>query len=105
MIITGYPRTTTDVELDHMIEAECARAWAEQQITITPVTQPTQEQRIDASASAQIADDNFRRGLDWLATTMERVAGTPDADKLASIYDQISDLGYEVRQIMKGWKV
>lgn len=105
MIITAYPRTTTDAELDRMIEAECERAWAEQQINITPIVQPTQEQRIDASASAQLADDNFRRGMDWLSTTMERVAGTPDADKLASIYDQMSDLAYEVRQIVKGWKV
>ena len=105
MIITGYPRTTTDAELDRMIEAECERAWDEQQITITPIAQLTQEQRIDADASARLADDNFRRGLDWLATTAERVPGTPDADRLNSIYDQISDLVHEMRQIKKGWGV
>lgn len=105
MIIMAYPRTTTDAELDRMIEEECGKAWAEQQITVTPINQPSQEQRIEADASARLALDNFNRGMEWLDTTMERVKGTPEADKLASIYDQISDLVYEVRQIKKGWGV
>ena len=103
MIITGYPRN--DAALDAAYEAECAQIWEEQQIHVVELKPLTQEQKINAGASAQLAVDGFTRGLDWLAETIERVKNTADADKLASIYDQFSDLRFEVNQIRKEWKV
>ena len=103
MIITGYPRN--DAELDRAYEAESARMWEEQQVVVTELPRLTQEQRINADASAQIAVNDFQRGLDWLAETIDRVKGTADADKLAELYDSIDDLRFEVNKIRKEWKV
>lgn len=102
-IVVGYPRN--DAQLDKACEAECARAWDEQQVIVIELQKLTQEQKINADASAQLAIDNFNRGLDWLSETIDRVKGTADEDKLASLYDQFSDLRYEVSQIRKEWKV
>ena len=105
-IVVGYPRTTSDVQLDNMIEAENEKSWNEQQIPVKEVPQMrklNEEEIVNAFAACSVAVMCMDHSLDWIATTIERAKGTAEADKLASIYDTLSDLRYEVNKIKEGW--
>ena len=102
-IVIGYPRTTTDAELDNMIQAENSRVWEEQQAEVPVMRTMKKEELADADASLHVADDCIAHGLEFLNETIDKIAGTVAADKLASIYDQISDLRFEAEKIRKEW--
>ena len=61
------------------------------------------EELADVSATVQVATDCFKHGLDFLSEGINKVSGSADADKLASLYDQMADIRYEVEKISKGW--
>lgn len=103
MIITGYPRVTSDAELDRMIEAECEKGWEEQQAEVAQMRTLTEEEMVNAFASCAVAISCFDHLLDWIATTIDRSKGTPEADKLAGMYDELSDRRLELKKIKEGW--
>ena len=102
-IITLYPRTTTDAELDNMIQAECERAWKEGQVVVPTMRTMKKEDLADPAASLQVGTDCIEHGLEFISETIDKITGTKYADLLASIYDQISDLRFEAEKIRKGW--
>ena len=102
-IVVGYPRTTTDAELDSMIEAENSRTWEEQQIEVPAMRTMKKEELGDPAASLQVGTDCINHGLEFISETIDKITGTKDADLLASIYDQISDLRYAAEKIRKRW--
>ena len=107
-IITGYPRTTPDAQLDNMVEAENEKIWSEQQIPVEEVPQMRkldEHQIIEAFASCSTAVMFMEHSLNWIATTIERAKGTAEADKLANIYDTLSDLKLEVNKMKEGWDI
>ena len=99
----GYP--VKDAQLDAMYQAETSRIWEAQQIqaTVPVMRKLSKEELADVSATVQVATDCFKHGLDFLSEGIDKVSGSADADKLASLYDQITDLRYEVEKIRKGW--
>lgn len=102
-IIVGYPRTTTDAELDRMIEAENSRAWEEQQPKVPVMRRMSKEELADPAASLHVGTDCINHGLEFISKTIDQISGTKDADILASIYDQIADLRFEAEKIRKRW--
>lgn len=100
--VIGYPRP--DVELDHMVEADAGKRWAEQQVVIPEIKPLTEEQWVNADAAGQVAEGCLENALGWIATFMERLGNLPESDKVASIYDTISDLKYDFKEIRKGLK-
>ena len=100
--VIGYPRQ--DVQLDHMVEAENARIWEQQQVNIPEIKPLTEEQWVNADAAGQVAEGCLENALGWIATFMERLGNRPESDKVASIYDTISDLKYDFKEIRKGLK-
>lgn len=99
----GYP--VKDAQLDALYQAETSRTWNEQQIqAAVPVMRKlSKEELADVSATVQVATDCFKHGLDFLSEGIDKVSGSADADKLASLYDQMADIRYEVEKIRKGW--
>lgn len=99
----GYP--VKDAQLDALYQAETSRIWNEQQIqAAVPVMRKlSKEELADVSATVQVATDCFKHGLDFLSEGIDKVSGSADADKLASLYDQMADIRYEVEKIRKGW--
>ena len=104
MIITGYPMK--NAALDAAYEAESARMWEEQQIQEEPVHEMRkldEEETVNAYAGCALAVSCFDHTLNWIAETIDRAKGTAEADKLASIYDQLSDLRFETNKIKEVW--
>lgn len=99
--VIGYPRQ--DVQLDNMVEAENARIWEEQQVVIPEVRKLGKEELADAAATLKVGTDCFQHGMDFLSEGIDKISGSVDAVKLAGLYDQISDLIFEVNKIRKEW--
>lgn len=109
-IVVGYPRTTSDAELERIIEADMEKAWenAQPEAPVKEVPQMRkldENQTIEAFAGCSTAVMCMDHSLNWIATTIERAKGTAEADKLASVYDTLSDLRYEVNKIKEGWDI
>ena len=103
-IITGYPMS--NAALDAAYEAESARMLEEQQIHEEPVPEMRkldEQETVEAYAGCVVALDCFEHTLNWIAETIDRAKGTAEADKLASIYDQLSDLKLETKKIKEVW--
>ena len=79
-IVTLYPRTTTDAELDNMIQAECERAWEGGQVEIPSVRTMKKEELADADASLHVGTDCINHGLEFISKTIDQIAGTKAAD-------------------------
>ena len=101
-IVVGYP-LNADAALDAAIQRENERIWEDQQIAIPDVRKPEKEELADAAASIKVGTDAIQRGLDFISSGIDQIGGSVDAVKLAGLYDQISDLCFEVNKIRKGW--
>ena len=101
-IMVGYP-LNADAKLDAAIQAENKRIWSDQQIVIPEVRKLKKEELADVDAAIHVAEDCFKHGMEFLSEGIDKISGSSDADKLASIYDQLSDLCYEVNKIRKEW--
>ena len=100
--MVGYPLNDA-AALDAAIQAENERIWEDQQIVIPEIRELKKEELADAAASIKTGEDCFKHGLEFLSSGIDQIAGSVDAVKLAGLYDQISDLCYEVNQIRKRW--
>lgn len=104
MNITGYPRMVSNAELERLYEEECSRAWDNQQPEIPQMRVLNEEERVEAFAACDIAASCVEHTLSWIAETISRVEGTAEADKLAGMYDQLSDFKIDLNKIKKGWE-
>lgn len=96
--VVGYP--------DAVFSADSARIWEEQQIEVKELPrmrQLNEEEKTGAFAAASLAVSCFDHTLDWLATLIDRIEGTAERDKVAGIYDQLSDYRLEVNKMKEGW--
>lgn len=104
MIMTEYP--VTDREIDLAYERESEKMWEAQQIpegTVPEMRKLNEEETINAYAGCTLAVSCFDHTLNWIAETIDRAKGTVEADKLANIYDRLSDLRYETNKIKEVW--
>lgn len=101
-IMVGYPLNDA-AALDAAIQAENERIWEDQQIVIPEIRELKKEELADAAASIKVGEDCFRHGLEFFSAGIDKIEGSVDAVKLAGLYDQISDLCFEINQIRKRW--
>ena len=92
---------TPDWQLDRMYEDESAKKWEEQtKRAADPMDFIEPEDLLYASTHLEVAKEvNFDNALEWISKTIDLLKGTPEADKLAEIYDRLSDLSSEMMQI------
>ena len=102
-MITAGRTGTPDWQLDNMIEAEAAQAW-ENQSAARPLAGCDYDSINNAWAALETMRISFNLLEDHFATATRQIEGTPEADKLASIFDQLSDLATEVRSIQSTLK-
>ena len=89
---------TPDWQLNLMYETESDRLWEEQnKQPEDPLDSIDMDNLLEASCNLNTAKtcDNDN-ALDWIAKAIELIKGTPEAEKLADIYDRLSDLTYEM---------
>ena len=99
--MTGYP-VQTDAEIDNMYEAELARGWEEK--CAKPEEFRTIEEigtniRIDAFAPLNGANFTLGLVLGNIEESMEKIRGTVQHDKLASLYDDLYNIRHDLREI------
>ena len=95
---------TPDWQLNRLYENESDRMWEEMNRTeiSDPLDEVDTQNLLSVSTHLETAKEcDFDFALDWISKSIELIKGTPEADKLASIYDAVSDLSYEMMQIAK----
>ena len=99
----GMVQGTPDWQLDLMYESETDRLWAEQQDQ--PKANPLEKFDFDAlneaHANLHVPLLDCKSIVKYIGEAIEAIPGTPEADKLASIADQISDLSADINDIYK----
>ena len=106
----GMVHGTPDWQLDRMYENESDRIWAEQNqehpeaFDLLP-----SEILLEVYTHLLTAKEcNLDHALEWIGDTMNKVVGTPEYDKLASIYDSINNIVPEVMKIsnkaLESWR-
>lgn len=94
-----------DATLDRLIEQEAADMWERMQPP--PMEEKDYYKRFsfstlnEAWAHTKTTIRDFEMIEEYLGKTFDLITGTPEHDKLASIIDEVSDLKYEVKQIVK----
>jgi hypothetical protein len=97
----GMVQGTPDWQLDRMYENESDRIWAEQNteqpeaLDFVPVVTLVEMHRDLVFAN----DFDLNAALYWIENAMNRIHDTPEYDRLASIYDAVSDLRFEIKKI------
>lgn len=96
-MVTGTP----DWQLDLMYEGESAEMWEKaNEQPKEPLDFIEPNNLLEAYSKLWTAKTcDFDNALRWISEAIENLKGTPEADRLASIYDAVSDLSYEVRKI------
>ena len=103
IMTAGMVHGTPDWQLDRMVESEAAAAWEDQQVKDVPkpLDSLTFNQKNEAHSSLTVVELDFKGVKKYLSDACDAIPGTPEADKLASIYDTVSDLYAEVIEIRK----
>ena len=101
IITAGMVHGTPDWQLDRMVESEAAAAWEDQQVKEVPkpLDSFSFDQKNEAHSSLTVVDLDFSSIKKYLAEACDAIPGTPEADKMASIYDAVSDLYAEMIEI------
>ena len=101
---------TPDWQLDMMYEGESAEMWEKSNEQPKEPLDFIEEQKLLGAATKLFVakTSDLDNALTWISEAVDLIAGTPEADKLASIYDAVSDLSYEMMQIqqkvLKKWE-
>lgn len=99
-VVTAGRTGTPDWQLDRMFESECAAAWEkENECTPTQLSQKGFEQINYAWAALETARLNFQFLEEQFGTAINSIEGTPESDKLASLYDSLIDIKLEAQKI------
>lgn len=100
MMTAGMVKGTPDWQLDRIYESECAEAWEkENEPQPTEISRYSFESINRAWAALETAKSTFGLLESEICEALESIIGTPQSDKLASLYDTISDLALEVKEI------
>ena len=96
----GMTHGTPDWQLDNQYEAESAAEWEKQNGTeVTALNRKSFDSLNRAWAALETARLDFESLQNYIATACQHIDGTTEGDKLASIYDTLSDLRIEVKAI------
>ena len=97
----GMVNGTPDWQLDRMWESESARKWEEQQEQPKDAFDFVEpEDLLAVYAHLNTAKEtSIDHAIEWTEKAMELIKGTPEYDKLAVLYDTLSDVGYDMMQI------
>lgn len=98
----GMVRGTPEWQLDNQYEAETAAEWERQNAEAEPINLLNRKD-YDTLISAWAALENVKAEFGLMETNfakaMEKIPNTPESDRLASVFDQLSDLMLEVTAI------
>lgn len=99
----GMVHGTPDWQLDRMYESELAQAWEDGQMEekANPLEQFDFDALNEAHSSLYVALLDCKSLVKFIGETMDAIPGTPEADKLAAISDQVSDLSADIDGICK----
>ena len=90
----------TDVALDRAIEIANELEWeAQNQPIAKPIETLKTTTRISSYASINTAMYLLKLALDDIGEGQEKVKNTPQGDKLAGMYDQLSDFIYDLKEV------
>lgn len=99
----GMVRGTPEWQLDNQYEAETAAEWARQNAPEEEPINLLNRKDYDTLISAWAALENVKAEFGLMETNfakaMEKIPNTPESDRLASIFNQLSDLMLEVTAI------
>lgn len=103
MKTAGMVKGTPDWQLDKMYEDESDRLWTEQQEQpkANPLKQFGFDELNDAHSSLCVPLLDCQSIVKFIGDAINAIPGTPEADKLASIADEVSDLEAEIDKISK----
>ena len=90
--------TVAEVRTQEMYEQESARMWEDQNPT-QPIEKLSNETRIDAFASVNVAREAIPHVLDFIGDAWKIIENTPQGDKLGSLYDRLNDFYYELKEV------
>lgn len=103
IVTAGMAKGTPDWQLDNQYEAETAAEWERQNAPdvepINLLNRKNYDSLIGAWASLETVKTEFACIETQFANAMENIKNTPESDRLASIFDQLSDLMLEVTAI------
>lgn len=101
MRTAGMVNGTPDWQLDMMYENESAMMWEAQQEQ--PKANPLERFDFDALNAAHahlsVPELDCKSIVDFIGRTIDEIPGTPEADKLASLADEVSDIYAEIKKI------
>ena len=91
----------TDVALDRAIEIANEMEWEAQNPPelAKPIEMLKSTVRISSYASINTARYLLKLALDDIGEGQEKVKNTPQGDKLAGLYDQLSDFIYDLKEV------
>lgn len=91
----------TDVALDRAIEIANENEWEAQNPPepSQPIKSLSNDVRISAYAIINTGRFMMGIGLEYIGEGLELVKNTPQGDKLAGLYDQLSDLIHDLKEV------
>lgn len=104
-IETAGRRGTPDWQLDRMVESAAAQAWEDNQPEPVALSRYDFESINAAWAALETMGTSFNLLENNFADAMKFIDGTPEADKLASLFDSMADIATAVREIKKTLRV
>ena len=101
----GMTKGTPDWQLDNLFEGECAEEWEKAN---EPEPKALDRFDYDSITRAWTALEGARIQYELLENricdALQRIEGTPESDKLASIYDSLTNLRLETKEIRETLK-
>ena len=93
----------SDIELDTMIERDAERQWEEENppAPANPIESLSTDDRIHAHSCIDTAGFLLTLVLGDIEDAQKTVNNTPQGDKLGGLYDQLSDLAFDLKNVSK----
>ena len=105
ILTAGMVKGTPDWQLDNQYEAETAAEWERQNAPDVEPINPLNCKNFDQINLAWAQLETMKTEFGCIETNftnaIDAIRNTPEADKLASIFDQMSDLVLEITNIRK----
>ena len=97
----GNSMETCDTTLDLMFERAVEKQWEEENppALADPIASLSVETRISAFADLATTRYMLKLCIEDIGEACDKVKNTPQGDKLAGMYDQLSDFTYELKKI------
>ena len=97
---------TPDWQLDLMYETESAQMWAEQNSEFKPLSERfkplkgvSRDAVLHAHSNLYVVDCGELNHLFYMEQALKLIAGTQEGQKLASLYDRLCDLQYDIHEL------